>query len=296
MQRIDLRLPLLQIQVAIAGIGVILLAQVLDRLVERRPLAQLVEHGRGDHIGRLVERIAHGHGQDHLVHRVADNVPQRGRADDRQVHIGPGSDAIIAQRVGQAIIPVRQVEGLAPRHVEQPQEAQRRIDAEAPRRLRRLAGLQLQHIGRKDDRLAQVREEIAQPLAHRPGQALVIGLGHRLDHRLVDGLHRLEALGVQLLQRITRRRALLARDDDVLHRLLGIRCGQFYRRRCRRGHWLRSGRRADHGRRRRFVLRHSAHHHHSCGDGRQQHRISPAGPPLALLLSRPVPAAMSAIM
>src|SRR3546814_16356581 len=81
------------------------------------------------------------------------------------MRISDWSSDVCSSDLGEAIGPIGQEEGLALRHVEQARHAQRRVDGEPPRRLHRLARLELEHIGQEDHRLLQVGEEVAHSLA-----------------------------------------------------------------------------------------------------------------------------------
>ena len=228
MQFVDLRLTPRQIEFARRLIRLLLvLAQRLDRLVELRALVECAEHAHRDRHRRVAQRPADGEGDHEAIDRRSDQIAHRRRPDQRHIQKRAGLYPVKAERVGKAIGILSQLEGFAPRHVENAADADGGVDQEAPDRLGGPADLVLQDAVECGDGLAQIVEHVADPVAHRRGQDLLIGLGDRADHRDIDRLGDLETLQIDALQRVAGT-ARARGDDQILGSGLGwagLRCG-----------------------------------------------------------------------
>ena len=78
-----------------------------------------------------------------------------------------------------------------------------------------LARLELKQIIHEHDRFRQVVEKIAQSAPDGVRDDVTVRHGCGPDDRAVNGLHGLECLEIELLQRIARDRARLGTDNDI---------------------------------------------------------------------------------
>ena len=204
MQRVDVALSALLISRTQRGIRV-------DRTIQQG--AQLIigfgsqiepgQHRLGQLKCQTVERLSHRQRQDEAIALPAQKITQAARPDQRQEDVRPRLHPIIAQRIAQAVVAMRQANPRQFRHVEHPTQPERRVDRKTRQRLDRLAGLQLQHIVQENDRLGQIDEEMAQPAAHRLGHDPLEPEARGAEHRFVDCLMHAEHIAVETLKRIT---------------------------------------------------------------------------------------------
>ncbi len=223
------------------------------------------EHAAWDCIGRACERLTYRGGEDEPVDRIAEEIADRGRSDQRQEEKWSRSNPVEAQRIRQRVTPPGQIERFASREIEQSQNPNRRIDREPRHGFQRLADLVLKQKVQEIVRLVQVAEYVAQPVARGPRYDAAIHPRCRRDEGGVGLLRDREGLFVDRLQRVARRMTCAPDDHDVVARiglrdrarcLLAVRGRSDRRVEVHRHRDRRRRRRRDHQRRgRRGVLR-----------------------------------------
>jgi hypothetical protein len=216
-QCVDLGLAAGEIVAAHGGVGIAAGAELLQFLVIFGAVVERAEIKQRHRHDLPIERRDGGHRDHDLVEHIAHQVAQRHGADQRQEQERPRLDSVIAEGVGKPVAPTGQVERALLGDIDQPGRTHGCVDREPAQRLARLARLELEQIVEHHHRLAQVRQEVAQPAADRARHVALIGARERPDDRLVDRLGDREALLVDGRQRIA---APVAADhDDVVGRV-----------------------------------------------------------------------------
>src|SRR3546814_17049216 len=88
----------------------LLLLQTLDLGVALDPIIELPDHGSRNCIGGAVERRAHSRWHDEQVDAVSSQIAQCCWANEREIEIRTGLDAVKTQCIGKAVAPVRSEE------------------------------------------------------------------------------------------------------------------------------------------------------------------------------------------
>ena len=127
-----------------------------------------------------------------MVEQISDKIAQRSRADQRDHQERARADTVIAKRIGKSVAAVGQIERLALGNINQSADPNCGVDGEPTQSLERFAGFELKQVIEEINRLQQIAEEVAQPLAHRFGQAVFIGVGNGSHHGLVHTLGQFE--------------------------------------------------------------------------------------------------------
>ena len=141
--------------------------------------------------------------QGKTIDLTAQQIAQRRRPDQRQIEIGPGADAIPAQRIAKAIVAMRQVSGLG--NIEDAADTDGGIDRETAQCAQRAARAQLQHVVGKDDRFGEVADDIAQRRPDRRGDDALVKQRDRAEKMAVDAALRVEEAAVGAFERIAGR-------------------------------------------------------------------------------------------
>jgi hypothetical protein len=103
------------------------------------------------------------------IEEQADAVAQRGWPHDRQEGIRAGADAVVAHRVGEAVVAIGKVNGLRLATSNRPPMPSVELIMKRPA-FQRAVRLQLEHEVHERDRFVQVVKHVVQAIAERPGK------------------------------------------------------------------------------------------------------------------------------